>query len=180
LPTALSAKKGRGGGFAKQSAAPAAGFGAKTAVAAGQQRGSSPFALEENAGIERCLRDPRRLRDDPHLAGRMRAGEPVVIRDAFRPDLAEAMHRELVGTDAWSRSEDYFGDGYGFRHYNIYDRKDYSPLFLSVLNMFGSEDTKRFMTEITGRDCTGETVGAPSYYDSGDHSLPHVSRRRMS
>ena len=30
------------------------------------------------------------------------------------------------------------------------------------------------MKELTSRDCSGETVGAPSWYKEGDHSLPHT------
>mmetsp|Transcript_13655 Transcript_13655/g.20368 ORF Transcript_13655/g.20368 Transcript_13655/m.20368 type:complete len:118 (-) Transcript_13655:313-666(-) len=40
--------------------------------------------------------------------------------------------------------------------------------------MFETEETKEFMSELTGRDCSGESVGAPSYYEIGDHSLPHT------
>jgi hypothetical protein len=40
--------------------------------------------------------------------------------------------------------------------------------------MLDSEATKSFLTEVTGRDCNGEAVGAPSMYGSDDHSLPHT------
>ena len=98
----------------------------------------------------------------------------VVIRNAFIDELADAMHEQLDLMTNWDRNEDYFEDGYHFRHNNIYDKNDFPPLFQAVNKMFESDATKQFLTKLSGRDCTGSISGAPSYYEAGDHSLPHT------
>ena len=62
----------------------------------------------------------------------------------------------------------------GHRHRNVYDRGSWSARLNSTLEMFASEASKAFMERLTGRSCSGETVGAPSWYQEGDHSLPHT------
>ena len=168
-PTLLQATRGSGGfgkGLTSQGTKKK-----KKKVRSGPQ-----FTFDKGPGIQNYL-DPR-LFDDPAtlqtIQDRLRAGEIVVIRNAFLSEFAEAMYQELYETDAWSRNEDYFADGYHFRHYNVYDKTDFSPLFLSTNDIFDSDETKAFMSELTGRDCSGESVGAPSWYGSGDHSLPHT------
>jgi Rps23 Pro-64 3,4-dihydroxylase Tpa1-like proline 4-hydroxylase len=116
--------------------------------------------------------------NDPNTIGKIKAqirnGEICVIRNVFISEFADAMYEALDNTDTWSKNEDYFNDGYGFKHNNIYSKADFSPLFLQANEMFETEETKAFMSELTGRDCSGESVGAPSYYEIGDHSLPHT------
>jgi hypothetical protein len=158
------------------------GFG-KSSTGAGTKNSkrkpahSTPsYTLDDGSSIKqylspRLFEDPKILKD---VGQKLRDGEIVVIRDAFVPEFAEGMYQELHDTTTWSRNEDYFDDGYHFRHYNVYDKKDFSSLFLSAINMFDSDTTKDFLTDLTGRDCTGEAVGAPSYYGPGDHSLPHT------
>lgn len=135
------------------------------------------YTLDDGPSIEQYL-SPRLFENDSAIlkgiGEQLRNGEIVAIRDAFRPEFAEAMHEELHGCDSWSRNEDYFNDGYHFRHYNVYDKKDFSPLFVSANEVFDSADTKAFLADLSGRDCSGESVGAPSYYGPGDHSLPHT------
>jgi Rps23 Pro-64 3,4-dihydroxylase Tpa1-like proline 4-hydroxylase len=87
------------------------------------------------------------------------------------------MHAELEATcEDWDRHEDYFDNGYHFRHKNIYDQSTFPPLCRALqINVLESEATRTFMTQLTGRDCSSPTVsGAPSYYAAGDHSLPHT------
>jgi hypothetical protein len=72
----------------------------------------------------RLFEEPKIFQD---IGRKMHAGEIVVIRDAFKPDFAEAMYQDLHGTDTWSRNEDYFDDWYHFRHYNVYDKDNFSP-----------------------------------------------------
>ena len=159
------------GGFAK---------GVGTKGGGGKKRSkkkSAPsYALKPGTSIKdllnpRLFQDPATLND---IHTKICAGEICVIRNAFIPEFAEAMYQELDETDTWSRNEDYFEDGYGFRHNNVYSKTDFSPLFLQANAMFETDETKAFMTDLTGRDCTGESVGAPSYYEAGDHSLPHT------
>mmetsp|Transcript_37918 Transcript_37918/g.55894 ORF Transcript_37918/g.55894 Transcript_37918/m.55894 type:complete len:362 (+) Transcript_37918:104-1189(+) len=164
----LNAKKG----FGKRKSSSAGGF-SKTA-----KRPSVPastYTLGKNS-IEdylspRLFEDPAILQD---VRQRLKDGRLVVIKDAFVPEFAEAMHQELLAETSWTKNEDYLKDGYHYKHYNVYDRGDYSPLFRSALQMFDSEESKQFMANLTGRDCSGDTLGSPSYYDSGDHSLPHT------
>lgn len=167
---ALGAKEG---GFGKTTAAASGGF-AKTAKK--KKTSASTYKLEENGCIQdylspRLFEDPAILQD---VGQKLRAGEIVVIRNAYKPEFAEAMYQELYETTAWSKNEDYCNDGYHFRHYNVYDKKDYSELFQQTLQLFDSDETKKFATDLTGRDCTGDAVGSPSMYGSGDHSLPHT------
>ena len=156
-----------GGGMGKQR-----GKGGRTT-----RKPSLPtYELDRGPSIEDYL-NPGLLGDATkveEIRERIRGGNICVIRDAFLPEFAEAMHSELDGTDAWSVNEDYFADGYGYRHNNVYSTEDFSPLFLRANEMFDSAETKAFMSDLTGRDCSGESVGAPSYYEPGHHSLPHT------
>lgn len=160
------------GGFAK-------GMGARSGVSSRKKtkkKLAPSYELKPGTSIRDVL-NPRLFDDPATLDGirkGIRAGEICVIRNAFIPEFAEAMYQELDGTDSWSRNEDYFDDGYGFRHNNVYSKSDFSPLFLQANAMFETDETKAFMSDLTGRDCTGESVGAPSYYEAGDHSLPHT------
>eukprot|EP00977_Amphora_coffeiformis_P015431 scaffold4510_cov183-Amphora_coffeaeformis.AAC.116 len=159
----------------------AKGFGAKATVKKPLKKTkntSTTFTLDRGSSIQNYLH-PRLFEDDTlkDIGQRLRNQDIVVIRNAFREDFAEAMHQELEATDMWSRNEGYQTDGYHYRHYNIYDKDDFSDLFLQANEVFDSPETKEFMTKLTGRDCTGENPvggGAPSYYGSGDHSLPHT------
>ena len=159
----------------------AKGFGAKATVKKPLKKAkitSTTFTLDRGTSIENYLH-PRLVEDDTlkDIGQRLRNQNIVVIRNAFREDFAQAMHQELEATDMWSRNEGYQADGYHYRHYNISDKNDFSDLFLQANEVFDSPETKKFMTKLTGRDCTGENPvggGAPSYYGSGDHSLPHT------
>jgi len=98
-----------------------------------------------------------------------------VLRDAFRPEFAEMVYSELSSKDvAWELNEAYFPDGYGHRHNNVYDRGSWSARLNSTLDIFSHESSQRFIKGLTGRDCSGTTVGAPSWYQEGHRSLPHT------
>ena len=119
------------------------------------------------------------LFEDPEtmqgIARKLQAEEVVVIRDAFRPEFAEMVHAELASKDvAWELNEAYFPDGYGHRHWNVYDRDLWSARLNATLDVFASQVSQRFVESLTGRDCSGVTTGAPSWYQEGDHSLPHT------
>lgn len=116
--------------------------------------------------------DPATMAD---VSKRLKAGEVVVLKDAFRPEFAEMVHAELSSKDvAWELNEAYFPDGYHHRHHNVYDQASWSARLNASLAMLSSAASQRFMQELTGRDCSGETQGAPSWYKTGDHSLPHT------
>jgi len=127
------------------------------------------------------LEDPATMQD---VSARLRAGEVVVLRDAFRSEFAEMVYCELSDKNvAWELNEAYFEDGYHHKHHNVYDRGQWSARLNMTLDMLKHEDTQRFMAGLSGRDCSGDTVGAPSWYQSGEHSLPHtdwVGQRTVS
>ena len=128
--------------------------------------------------LERYL-DPRHFDDPATMAAHratLRAGGVVVLRDAFRPAFAEAVFRELhgIGERAWELNEAYFDDGYSHRHRNVYDRAAWSARLNATLDLFASAPSREFVGALTGRECGGETTGAPSWYQAGDHSLPHT------
>ena len=125
--------------------------------------------------------NPEKMKE---IAERLQAGDVVVLRDAFRPEFAEMVYTELNHKEvAWELNEDYFPDGYAHRHHNVYDRGSFSARLNATFGVFKSEASKAFMSELAGRDCSGETTGAPSWYKEGDHSLPHtdwVGQRTVS
>jgi hypothetical protein len=116
--------------------------------------------------------DPQTMSD---ISRRLQSGDVVVLRDAFRPEFAEMVHAELSAKDvAWELNEAYFPDGYGHRHHNVYDKSSWSARLNSTMEMFASAASAAFIEKLTGRDCSGTTTGAPSWYKTGDHSLPHT------
>jgi len=146
--------------------------------------------LDELAEGEQSLENylnPVHFEDPETMASigqQLRGGEVVVLRDAFRPEFAEMVHAELSAKQvAWELNEDYFPDGYAHRHHNVYDHGAWSARLNTTLGVFAHAASQRFMQELTGRDCSGETTGAPSWYKEGDHSLPHtdwVGQRTVS
>lgn len=169
----------------KATAKPSKGFGAPTKKAKKAAVISLPpdvaSALEALQSEEQSIvtylnpkytEDPDKMKE---IAATLQGGDVVVLKDAFRPEFAEMVHAELMGKEvAWELNEAYFPDGYGHRHHNVYDRESWSARLNETLGVFMHEASKRFMSELTSRDCTGETVGAPSWYKEGDHSLPHT------
>ena len=118
------------------------------------------------------LADPATLQ---HIGEELRAGNVVVIRNALDPTLAETTHRDLRADSApWEHHENYFEDGYHFKHSNIFNREKWTARLNKTMAIFESDATKAWMSQLTGRDCSGETTGAPSLYRAGDHSLPHT------
>jgi len=116
--------------------------------------------------------DPETLDD---VGRRLRAGEVVVLKDAFRPEFAEATYRELKSKNVpWVVNEAYYEDGYANCHLNVYDSGQWSARLNRTFEVFASPETRRWIGELTQRDCSGECTGAPSKYRSGDHSLPHT------
>ena len=125
--------------------------------------------------------DPQTMAD---IGKRLQNGEVVILRDAFRPEFAEMVYQELAAKDVpWSLNEAYFNDGYHHHHHNVYDKGLWSQRLNSTFDVFRHQDSMSLMAELSGRDCSGETTGAPSWYQSGDHSLPHtdwVGQRTVS
>ena len=141
---------------------------------------------KSEASLESYL-NPQLFEDPETMAGigrRIQAGEVVVLRDAFRSEFAEMVYAELESKHvAWSNNEEYFEDGYHHRHQNVYDRSLWSARLNATLDVFSSSVSQKLIERLTGRDCSGETTGAPSWYQTGDHSLPHtdwVGQRTVS
>ena len=112
--------------------------------------------------------DPQTMAD---IGKRLQNGEVVILRDAFRPEFAEMVYQELAAKDVpWSLNEAYFNDGYHHHHHNVYDKGLWSQRLNSTFDVFRHQDSMSLMAELSGRDCSGETTGAPSWYQSGDHS----------
>ena len=172
------------------------GFGARPAKAAKKRAPVVPLEpsiaealamLEEGECDLRNYLNPAHF-DDPatmsEISRKLRAGEVVVLKEAFRPEFAEMVYSELSAkTVEWELNEAYFPDGYAHRHHNVYDKSSWSARLNATLEMFAAPASQRFVSELTGRDCSGETVGAPSWYKDGDHSLPHtdwVGQRTVS
>ena len=84
------------------------------------------------------------------------------------------MYRDLDGMNGWTMNKRYFNDRYGYRQNNLYSSDDCSPPFKAENDMFRSDETKDFVSKLTDRDCSGDCIGAPSYYEPGHHSLPHT------
>ena len=56
----------------------------------------------------------------------------------------------------------------------IHTASTFLGCFNQTAAMFATPASQGFMQQLTGRDCTGETQGSPSWYQAGDHSLPHT------
>jgi Rps23 Pro-64 3,4-dihydroxylase Tpa1-like proline 4-hydroxylase len=118
--------------------------------------------------------NPRVLED---IGRRLRTGGLVIIRDAFSLDFAEAVWQDLARDDInWMRHEDSADYGFTYVHHNVYDWKDYSVAMREAYSLFDHPETKRWMTRLSGRDCSGEgnASGSASNYFPGDYSMPHT------
>ena len=110
-----------------------------------------------------------------NIQDKLHRGEVVVIPNAFNQVFAEATHRELCSPNIqWSLNEAYFENGYAHKHHNVYDHAKWSAQLNATYDVFNDADTKKWMAELTGRDCNGDATSAPSYYKSGEYSLPHT------
>lgn len=133
--------------------------------------------LKDGLSIKSVL-NPRILSNSEFLADarrRLRKDELVVLHDAFHPVFAEAVHRELRSDDLmpWTLEEAQLETGFAYQHHNVYNASAWPKYVQMTDRMFNSNATKRWMGELTGRDCSGDVIGAPSLYKSGDFSLPH-------
>ncbi|HEX8114135.1 MAG TPA: 2OG-Fe(II) oxygenase family protein [Kofleriaceae bacterium] len=106
------------------------------------------------------------------IAGWMRAGRAIIIPDALHGDLAEAVHDDLQRLTEWTPSE----SGHDFFHHRscVVDRiAGRSPALTRCGQLFTSAATRRFMAELSGQDCAGESHAAASWYRPGEYALPH-------
>jgi len=115
------------------------------------------------------LLEPARIET---LKARLSAGALVVVRDAFHPAFAERMFRCLDECTAWKVYEGRDADFY-YHHHNLYDKRDYPDDLAWCERVFDSPASRAFASRASGRRCTGSTSFSASWYQPGDHSLPH-------
>ena len=117
-----------------------------------------------------ALLEPARINT---VRAHLSAGSLVVIRDAFHPAFAERMFRCLDECSAWKVHEGRQADFY-YHHHNPYDRRDYPDDLVWCERVFDSPASRAFASRASGRRCMGSTVFSASWYQPGDHSLPHT------
>jgi hypothetical protein len=122
-----------------------------------------------------ALFNPGLLDSDERIAevgAQLDRGRCIVIPNAFRPELAERVHRDLDEHKSWTLYEDvlpYFHS----QHHSIYYEKLFPPSVLECKAALNSASARRFMSRLSHRDCSGELDLGASWYMPGDHSLPH-------
>jgi len=117
-----------------------------------------------------ALIEPARIET---VRAHLSAGTLVVIRNAFHPAFAERMFRCLDECTAWKVHEGRQADFY-YHHHNLYDKRDYPDDLVWCGGVFDSPASRAFASRASGRRCTGSTSFSASWYQSGDHSLPHT------
>lgn len=129
---------------------------------------------EDGPGLREIL--PRGIFSDAarvdQIGRWMRQGRIILVPDALPADLAEEVHRDLCRSTSWSAAE----GGHDFFHYRtsvIEHLEDRSPALTECNRLFKSPATRRFMTELSGQDCSGETGAAAAWYRPGEYALPH-------
>jgi len=145
---AAPAPKRKGFGAAAPAAAPAPTAGPRERWAEGPPDAALEAQLDALADASLVdVLNPAVLDGLEDVREKLRAGEVVILRDAFRPDFAEACYRELESKHApWSANEDYFEDGYGYRHLNVYDRSLWSRRLNATFAVFDHAETKAWVS----------------------------------
>jgi hypothetical protein len=121
------------------------------------------------------------------ISSGLKAGKLVVVRNALSAPFAERMFNCLDRFADWKLYESYSaataasdpGEPFRYHHHNIYDKAVYPKDLTSCQGIFASEETKRFIAQLSGQDCSGGTSFSASWYQPGDHSCPHNDHVRM-
>jgi hypothetical protein len=131
-------------------------------------------AADETPTLESFLRPELR---EPTVQERMamglQAGNAIVIKQAFVPELAEAVYAALDANDAWTPYEGY-SDEFHFRHHNLYHDGAFTGALRSCKTIFDAPGTKEWISAASDRDCRGPVQFGASWYMPGDYSLPHT------
>jgi 2-oxoglutarate-Fe(II)-dependent oxygenase superfamily protein len=145
----------------------------------------SESALNVAASLSTYL-SPGVVRSDAlqRIADGLAAGRLVLIRNAFHESFAERMFRCLDTFAEWKLYETYSvaarqaepSRPFHYHHHNIYNRDLYPPDLKWCEGIFASEETRRLVGQLSGQDCSGGTSFSASWYQAGDHSLPHDDR----
>jgi Rps23 Pro-64 3,4-dihydroxylase Tpa1-like proline 4-hydroxylase len=130
----------------------------------------------ETLDIKKLL-DPKLLKHPAiveSISENLMDGKVMVLRNAFHPDVADAVYRELNTASEFVVDQDHHerGSHHFFRSLNV-DAMRHHKILNATLEVFSSEATKQFMSNLSGRDCMGEmTEARVELYQLGDHSLP--------
>jgi hypothetical protein len=99
-------------------------------------------------------------------------GRAVIIQDAFRPEIAERVHRDLEACTAWTPYE-HIDTRFHYHHHNLYLEATFPPSMHELQASFASHETRALVGQLARRDCGGRVMFGASLYLPGDHSLPH-------
>lgn len=119
-----------------------------------------------NPGI---FSDPARI---DKLRTWLRQGRAIIIPDALPRDFAEDVHRDLSQSTRWTVVE----GGHDFFHFRtsvISDIEGQTPALTECSRFFRSTATRRFIADLTGKDCSGRPHVTAGWYRPGEYALPH-------
>jgi Rps23 Pro-64 3,4-dihydroxylase Tpa1-like proline 4-hydroxylase len=110
------------------------------------------------------------------IRDKLRNGKVVIIRDAFIQEFADLMHKELLHLN-FTLEERYDSNGFHVKQHNVYQLSDYTQNMLAAELIFGSQETRDLMAELSGRDCDGAVRTTASWFAPGGYVLPHSDHR---
>lgn len=102
----------------------------------------------------------------------LRNGRLLVVRDALPHELAERVHASLDACDAWTAHEGR-QSFFHYRHHGLFDPRSFPGPLEECVSIFAAPGTKRFIEALSGRVCSGPATVNASWYQPGDHILPH-------
>ena len=141
-------------------------------VERGLLRSETPCANEVSL---RHLLNPKVFSDPVAIEkiGRwMRLGHAVIVPDALPIEFATEVYQDLNQSTHWLVSE----GGHDFFHYRncaITQLDGLTPALSKCARLFGNITTRRFICELSERDCTGEAGVAAAWYRPNEYALPH-------
>lgn len=105
----------------------------------------------------------------------LRENRLVLVQDAFREDYAHRMRELLVRERRW---QPYFGS-IGMVHSSNMNvsTASFGPELRECADILGSDTTKRYMENLSGRSCDGPLELGAAWYRPGDYALPHQDVR---
>jgi hypothetical protein len=106
------------------------------------------------------------------MQSQLARGRALVIPNAFRSEVADAVHAELDASKRWRPYEGAYPH-FHYRHHNLYSDDEIPERARDVRRIFDSEEAKEVIGALAARDCAGPLDFGASLYLPGDHSLPH-------
>ncbi len=112
----------------------------------------------------------------PQMAEPIGRHRAVVIRHAFRPQLAEQVFAALDGNEHWTSNEDLVAVPH-YRHHML-AADEHAPAVLRACRaMFDSPRTKALASSLCGLACTGPLELGGTRYLPGDFAMPHADAK---